>query len=226
MECVRAGFATTGQRCTCTRRIIVQRGVADRFIPAFCKAASNLLIGPGRSKAPIFMGPVVAEDSVQDVLTFQQRLADAGGRVLLEATRIDRPGHFISPAVIEVDGYSLDRDDEVFGPLVQITIVDDIDQAITQANTSRYGLAASIFTDDDGAWEKFFRNVRAGCLNRNTGTAGASSALPFGGLGHSGNLRPAAAFSVDYCAHAVANMVEEGPDVAIPEGMHWDDGWL
>jgi len=226
VECVRAGFATTGQRCTCTRRIIVQRGVADRFIPAFCKAASNLLIGPGRSKAPIFMGPVVAEDSVQDVLTFQQRLADAGGRVLLEATRIDRPGHFISPAVIEVDGYSLDRDDEVFGPLVQITIVDDIDQAITQANTSRYGLAASIFTDDDGAWEKFFRNVRAGCLNRNTGTAGASSALPFGGLGHSGNLRPAAAFSVDYCAHAVANMVEEGPDVAVPEGMHWDDRWL
>ena len=50
--------------------------------------------------------------------------------------------------------------------------------------------------------------------------------LPFGGLGHSGNLRPAAAFSVDYCAHAVANMVEASPDVAIPTGMHWDDAWL
>ena len=226
VECVRAGFATTGQRCTCTRRVIVQRGIADDFIPAFCKAASNLIIGPGRSTAPVFMGPVVAEDSVQDVFAFQQRLADDGGRVLVEATRVERPGHFVTPSVIEVDGFSLDRDDEVFGPLVQLTVVDDLDQAIAEANSSRYGLAAAIFTADDSAWSSFFRKVNAGCINRNTGTAGASSKLPFGGLGHSGNLRPAAAFSVDYCAHAVANMVEESSDVAIPTGMLWDDAWI
>ncbi len=226
VECVRAGFATTGQRCTCTRRVIVQRGVADDFIPAFCKVASNLIIGPGRSPEPVFMGPVVAEDAVQDVFTFQQRLADDGGRVLLEATRVDRPGHFVTPSVIEVDGFSLDRDDEVFGPLVQLTVVDDLEQAIAEANTSRYGLAAAIFTSDDNAWDAFFRKVNAGCINRNTGTAGASSKLPFGGLGHSGNLRPAGAFSVDYCAHAVANMVEESSDVAIPTGMLWQDAWI
>ncbi len=226
VECVRAGFATTGQRCTCTRRIIVQRGVADRFIAAFCKAASNLLIGPGRAPEPVFMGPVVGEDSVQDVLDFQQRLVEAGGRVLLEATRMERPGHFISPAVIEVDGYSLDRDDEVFGPLVQITVVDDLDEAITEANTTRYGLAAAIFTSDDATWDRFFRRVKAGCINWNTGTAGASSKLPFGGLGHSGNHRPAAVFAVDYCAYPVANMVEESTDVSVPVGMHWDDSWI
>ena len=226
VECVRAGFATTGQRCTCTRRVIVQRGVADAFIPAFCKVASNLIIGPGRSEEPVFMGPVVSDEAVQDVLDFEKLLADDGGRVLLEASRVDRPGHFVTPSVIEVDGYSLDRDDEVFGPLVQLTVVDDLDQAIAEANTSRYGLAAAIFTADDSAWDSFFRKVNAGCINRNTGTAGASSKLPFGGLGHSGNLRPAAAFSVDYCAHAVANMVEESSDVAIPTGMHWDDRWI
>ena len=226
VECVRAGFATTGQRCTCTRRVIVQRGIADTFIPAFCKAASNLIIGPGRSPEPVFMGPVVSEDAVQDVFDFQQRLADDGARVLLQASRVERPGHFVTPSVIEVDGFSLDRDDEVFGPLVQLTVVDDLEQAITEANTSRYGLAAAIFTADDNAWGSFFRKANAGCINRNTGTAGASSKLPFGGLGHSGNLRPAAAFSVDYCAHAVANMVEQGSDVAIPTGMHWDDAWL
>ncbi len=172
------------------------------------------------------MGPVVGDDSVGDVLAFQQRLVQAGGRVLLEATRMERPGHFISPAVIEVDGFSLDRDDEVFGPLVQITVVDDLDEAITQANTTRYGLAAAIFTTADATWDRFFRHVNAGCINWNTGTAGASSKLPFGGLGHSGNHRPAAVFAVDYCAYPVANMVEQATEVAVPVGMHWDDSWV
>ena len=226
IECVRASFATTGQRCTCTRRIIVQRGIAERFIPAFCKAASTLLIGPGASDEPVFMGPLISEAPVRGVLDFQQQLARTGGRVLVEATAMDRPGHFITPGVVEVDGFRLDQDCEVFGPFVQIAIVDDLDQAIEQANATRYGLAASIFTTDDRAYEEFFRGVKAGCINRNTGTAGASSKLPFGGLGHSGNHRPAAAFALDYCAYPIANMVETSADVAVPGGIHWDDRWV
>ena len=226
IECVRASFVTTGQRCTCTRRIIVQRPIAERFIPAFCKATSTLLIGPGASAEPVFMGPLISEAPVQGVLAFQQQLTSAGGRVLVEATAMDRPGHFITPGVVEVDRFSLDRDCEVFGPFVQIAIVDDLDQAIEQANATRYGLAASIFTTDDQAYEEFFQGVKAGCINRNTGTAGASSTLPFGGLGHSGNHRPAAAFAVDYCASPIANMVETSADVAVPGGIHWDDRWV
>lgn len=226
VECTRATFATTGQRCTCTRRIIVQRGIADRFIPAFCQATSSLLIGPGRSKEPVFMGPVVSEDAVDEVLEFQRNLAAAGGRVLLEATRVDRPGHFVTPGVVEVDRFALDTDCEVFGPIAQVTVVNDLDEAIEQSNASYYGLAASIFTQDDAAWERYFMETNAGCINRNTGTAGASSKLPFGGLGHSGNRRPAAAFSVDYCAYPVANMVERAAEVAVPAGMHWDDAWI
>ncbi len=230
LEHVRAGFATTGQRCTCTRRIIVQRGIAERFIPAFCKAASTLVIGPGRSSPdlPVFMGPLISEQAVQAVLDFQQMLHDQGGRVLVESTAMESPsnGYFITPGVVEVDRFTIDRDREVFGPLVQISIVDDLDEAIVQANATRYGLAASIFTNDDAAFERFFRECRAGCINRNNGTAGASSKLPFGGLGHSGNHRPAGAFSVDYCAYPVASMVEQSSDVAIPAGVQWDDRWL
>ncbi|MEE8155947.1 MAG: aldehyde dehydrogenase family protein [Phycisphaerales bacterium] len=226
IECVRASFATTGQRCTCTRRIIVQRSIAERFLPAFCKAASTLLIGPGTSAEPVFMGPLISEAAVQSVLDFQQQLASAGGRVLVEATAMDRAGHFITPGVVEVDRFRLDRDCEVFGPFVQIAIVDDLNHAIEQANATRYGLAASIFTTDDQAYEEFFRGVKAGCINRNTGTAGASSMLPFGGLGHSGNHRPAAAFAVDYCADPIANMVERSADVQVPGGVHWDDRWV
>ena len=226
IECVRASFATTGQRCTCTRRIIVQRSVAERFIPAFCKAASTVLVGPGDSAEPVFMGPLISEAAVQGVLDFQRDLASAGGHVLVEATAMDRPGHFVTVGVVQVDSFSLDRDCEVFGPFVQITIVNDLDQAIEQANATRYGLTASIFTTDDETYDDFFHQVKAGCINRNTGTAGASSKLPFGGLGHSGNHRPAAAFALDYCAYPVANMVETSADVAVPGGVHWDESWV
>ncbi len=226
VECVRATFATTGQRCTCTRRIIVQRGIAERFIPAFCKAASTVLVGPGDSAEPVFMGPLISDAAVQCVLDFQRDLASAGGQILVEATAMDRPGHFVTPGVVQVDSFSLGNDCEVFGPLAQIVIVDDLDQAIEQANATRYGLAASIFTTNDQTYDEFFDRVKAGCINRNTGTAGASSKLPFGGLGHSGNHRPAAAFALDYCAYPVANMVETSADVTVPDGVHWDESWV
>jgi succinylglutamic semialdehyde dehydrogenase len=225
IECVRATFATTGQRCTCTRRIIVHRAIADRFIRAFCKSVSLLLVGPGRSEEPVFMGPVVNEQSAEAVLHAQSALLQSGARVLVQATRMDRPGAFVTPSVVEVDSFSLDRDDEVFGPLAQICVVENLDGAIQQANMTRYGLVSAIFTNDEEEWRRFFRESRAGCINWNNGTAGASSKLPFGGIGFSGNHRPAGAFSVDYCAYPVANMVEKGADASIPEGMTWDDRW-
>ncbi len=226
LECLRAGYATSGQRCTCTRRLILHRDIADRFITAFAKGASTIVVAPGKAKEPVFMGPVISEDAANAVVEFQQQLAQRGGNVVLEAARLDREGHFVSPGLVEVASFSLDFDREVFGPLVQLTIVDSLEEAIAQANATRYGLAASIFTNDDDEYERFFRGCRAGCINRNTGTAGASSKLPFGGLGHSGNHRPAAAFSVDYCAYPVANMVERSSEAAVPPGLLFDDNWL
>ena len=70
-----------------------------------------------------------------------------------------------------------EEDRECFGPLVQIAIASDLDDAIDQANATRYGLAASIFTRDDATWDRFLRECRAGCVNRNCGTAGASGTL-------------------------------------------------
>lgn len=226
LECMRAAFATTGQRCTCTRRIIVQEGIAERFIAALAKAASTILIGSGRSEQPVFMGPIVSAQAAKTVLETQAALAKSGGRVMLEATRPDEPGFYVTPGIIEVDGFSLDRDEETFGPLVQICIVKDLDEAIAQHNATRYGLAGSIFTASRASFDQFFARANCGCINWNTGTAGASSKLPFGGLGSSGNHRPAGAFSVDYCAYPVANMIEQSAEAAVPAGVHWSDQWL
>jgi succinylglutamic semialdehyde dehydrogenase len=218
-ECVRAAFATTGQRCTCTRRIVVERGIAEEFLRGMVALASRVTFGPGDADPPVFMGPLVTREARDAALEFQRALVAKGARAWLEARPGDGPGWFLSPGVLQVDRFTRTEDREVFGPIVQVAVAEDLDDAIAQANATDYGLAASIFTASRERFERFFAECRAGCINWNTGTAGASSRLPFGGLGHSGNLRPAGAFSVDACAVPVASMVETGAAAAPLPGL-------
>lgn len=226
IECVRASFATTGQRCTCTRRIVVEAAIADRFVSALAKAASTLLVGPGDSSDPVFMGPLVSEPALAAALSFQRDRAAEGASVVMPSVRMDREGWFASPGILQVPRFTRERDAEVFGPVVQVSVASGEDDLIDQANATEYGLAASVFTRDRARWERVSREIKAGCVNWNVGTAGASSRLPFGGLGLSGNHRPAAAFSVDYCAYPVAHLEESGTAAPVPEGMLWRDSWL
>lgn len=240
IEIVRCAFNTTGQRCTCTRRVIVHDRIADRFIDALASATRALVIGAPRSTTPVFMGPIINDPSRDSVVEFQNALAKSGGEVVVEAKSLDTPpgtssgsskGWYITPGLVRVDRFvNSDRgagcDAEVFGPLLRVSLARDLDDAIIQANATRFGLAASIFTTDQHAAERFLFECRAGCLNINTGTAGASSKLPFGGLGFSGNHRPAGSFSLDYCAYPVAGMIEKGDAAQLAEGMKWEDRWL
>ncbi len=215
VEAVRASFATTGQRCTCTRRIVVHESVADRFVATLAKVASTVLVGPFDSQTPVFMGPLVSEASRTAAIEFQADLAKRGGRVVVPACPLDGPGFFLTPGVIEVDRFTRETDREVFAPIVQVSTAKDLDDAIEQANATEFGLASAIFTSERSEFEAFLARSRAGCVNWNAGTAGASSKLPFGGLGKSGNHRPAGAFSVDYCAMPIASM-EAGLDAPVP----------
>lgn len=242
IEIVRCAFNTSGQRCTCTRRAIIHEAVASRLIPAIAKAASQLVIAPPRAK-PCFSGPVISDAARRAVLSFQARAASAGAQVVVEASAMDAPalsgGFYISPSMLQVDAFTRAPgdvrdsgpfdpgcDEEVFGPLLRIAVVRSLDEAIEQASATRYGLAASIFTKDPAHIDRFLHEVRAGCLNVNTGTAGASSKLPFGGLGLSGNHRPAGSTALDYCAYPVANMVENSVGATLAEGMRFEEGWL
>ncbi len=241
-ECVRCAFISTGQRCTCTRRIIVHETIAGRFIPAFCKAASALIVGDPQATHPVFMGPIISHAARHAVLEYQTALQHAGAEILVPSTPIETPsgGWYLTPGVARVDRFhngapvsgpgckefDAGCDIEVFGPLVRLCVVPTLDDAIQQANATNYGLAASIFTKDPASIHRFLTECKSGCININCGTAGASSKLPFGGLGLSGNHRPAGAFSLDYCAYPVAGMIESGPDATIPTGMHLEDHWL
>jgi succinylglutamic semialdehyde dehydrogenase len=235
IECVRSAFITTGQRCTCTRRLIVHRAVAHKFIAAVCKAASNLIVGDPRASHPVFMGPIISGEAREAVIREVDLFAQGGGKVIVPPKRMETPegGHYLTPAVVMVsrfvatgDEWDAGWDVEVFGPVLRVSVVESLDQAIEQASATRFGLAASIFTKNVGAAQRFMNECRAGCVNVNTGTAGASSKLPFGGLGLSGNHRPAGAFSVDYCAYPVAGMVETGDAATVAAGMRVEEGWL
>ncbi len=249
IECVRSAFIGTGQRCTCTRRIIVHESIASKFLSAFCKVASGLIIGSPNASHPVFMGPLISQQARNMVLNAQRAMALAPGnaRMLVPCTehspngeraRADgkqvAQGWYLTPGVVQVDAFDgsddfqvcAGADIEVFGPLVRISIVKDMDQALEQANATRFGLAASLFTQDRASIDRFMHECRAGCLNINAGTAGASSKLPFGGLGLSGNHRPAGSFSNDYCAYPVASMLETSNVATIPTGMRFEDAWL
>ncbi len=219
VECVRGAYATTGQRCTCTRRIVVHSAVAERFATAFCRLASTAVVGAGTDPEPVFMGPVATAQARQAVLDRQADLARAGGRVLLEAAAFDRPGWFVGPGLVEVPRFERATDCETFGPLAQLSVVDSLDQALAQADATDFGLVASVFTKDDAVWRACVDGLRVGCLNRNTGTAGASSRLPFGGLGRSGNLRPAGSFAVDLAAYPLASLEDASAVTPMPPGL-------
>lgn len=227
VECVRSAFIGAGQRCTCTRRVIVHESVAGRVIPAICKAASALVMADPRATYPVFMGPVISQRARDHILSQFAAFAGAGAHVLIQPATVE-PGWFLSPGILRVERFTgAPGDDvEVFGPVLRISTCKDLDDALTQCNATQFGLAASIFTKDPASIDRFLHGARAGCLNVNTGTAGASSKLPFGGLGLSGNHRPAGSFSLDYTAYPVASMVDTSNAAPLPVGMTFDDHWL
>lgn len=241
IECVRCAFISAGQRCTATRRVIVHESVASKVIPAIAKAAGALTVGDPASLHPVFMGPLISQAARQCVLDAQREFALAQGEIVVPCAAITNPagGWFLSPGVMRVERFTFIPEDsgaapvsspgadvEVFGPFLRVSVARDFEDALVQSNATRYGLAASLFTHDGAAIDRFRHEARAGCININCGTAGASSKLPFGGLGLSGNHRPAGAFSLDYTVMPIAGMDERGPTATIAEGMRFDDGWL
>ena len=102
-------------------------------------------------------------------------------------------------------------DEEIFAPVLQVIRVPDFNAAISTANMTRFGLAAGLVSHDEALWQRFVSEVRAGVINRNRPTVGASGAMPFGGLGASGNHRPSAFYAADYCAYPIASFEAAAP---------------
>jgi len=208
-----SGFITSGQRCTCARRLILPKGAfGDAIIDAIIARIHDVKIGPWHED--VFMGPVVSIQSAQAAID----LMDGGAKIIKALERPDPKGAFLRPGLIETTDIDT-LDTELFGPLLQVTRVADLDEAFTHANATKFGLAAGLISDDPDHWAQAQLNLRAGILNWNKPTTGAASSMPFGGPGLSGNHRPSAYYAADYCAWPQAS--QTAPTVETPKLMHF-----
>lgn len=215
-----SAYLSAGQRCSCARRLIVAEGAAGaRVVEGLAAVIDRLTVGRPFDTPQPFMGPVIDQAAARSLIATQAGLMRAGGRTLrpLALPEPDRP--FLSPGLIDVTAIAERPDEEAFGPMLQLVRVDDFDAAIAEANRTRFGLTAGLISDDEGLYRRFWAQARAGVVNWNRPTTGASSAAPFGGMGLSGNHRPSAYYAADYCAYPVAGLETPAIDFRISTGL-------
>jgi succinylglutamic semialdehyde dehydrogenase len=201
---IQSAFITAGQRCTCARRLIVPVGSAgDAFLDALAHAIRQIHVGPPTLANEPFMGPVINDAAAVKLLAAQ---TDLGGKAYVEMESIGPRLAMLSPGLIDVTDLQHRVDEELFGPILQVIRVADFPSAIAEANNTRYGLAAGLLSDSHELYETFYNQIRAGIVNWNRPTTGASGSLPFGGIGASGNHRPSGYFAADYCSYPIGSL--------------------
>lgn len=215
---IQSAYLTAGQRCSCARRLYLPQGKAgDDLLEALGEAVSSLRIGSWRDAEPPFMGPVISAAAATELLALQARLEQFGGRVLVAMRHLRADTGLLSPGLMDVSAIREPPDEEHFGPFLQVARYDTLEQAITLANATRFGLTAGLLGGRRADFERFLRRSRAGVVNWNRPLTGASSEAPFGGVGVSGNHRPSAYYAADYCAYPVASL--QADKLALPERL-------
>ncbi|MDL3986078.1 succinylglutamate-semialdehyde dehydrogenase [Shewanella xiamenensis] len=217
-DILQSAYISSGQRCTCARRLYVEQGEqGDALVAKLVEAVKQIKVGPWNAQPQPFMGSMISEGAAKGMVAAQANLQNLGGVSLVELTHLQAGTGLVSPGLIDVTAVSELPDEEYFGPLLQLVRYSDFDQAIKLANQTRYGLSAGILADSRDDYEYFLARIRAGIVNWNKQITGASGAAPFGGVGASGNHRASAFYAADYCAYPVASV--EADAVSLPVSL-------
>ncbi|MFP3900424.1 MAG: aldehyde dehydrogenase family protein [Acidimicrobiia bacterium] len=186
----RSSFSLTGQACTGAGRILVAEEVHDELLDRVVALAGRHVLGPGDADGTT-MGPLVDEAAVRAMEEAVRVAVGEGATVVCGGDRATggdlAHGCFFAPTVLAgvKRGSTLSRT-EVFGPVIGVEVVSDLDEAIASANDVEYGLAAAICTRDLAAAKRFCADVEAGMVKVNRPTVGAALNAPFGGIKLSG----------------------------------------
>lgn len=216
---IQSAFLSAGQRCTAARRLILQDGQHEALLAQLKRLIDRLIIAEPHSQPAPFMGPVIDNDVADGLQESFLALMMKGGRAITQMERPVPGRPFLTPAVIDVTDVPDRPDLELFGPLLQVIRVPDFEAALMEANNTRFGLSASLVGGSPQLYDQFWSNARAGIVNWNKPTNGASSKAPFGGVGLSGNHRPSAYYAADYCAYPVVSNEEENARASIGIGL-------
>ena len=205
LETLKSCFLTAGQRCSSSSQILINKPLAKDFIPRFLEGVQKITIDHWK-KNP-FMGSLIDEKSFQNFFQFEKEISKAGIEILQKGKDLSHlKGYYVSPGVYKLNkeqAFSFPQE-ETFTPQVLIYEVEDLEVAVRMINHSGYGLALSLFTQEERVKNEIFQEAKVGLINCNLPSCGASSFLPFAGLGKSGNDRPAASFMVDSCVSVLS----------------------
>jgi succinylglutamic semialdehyde dehydrogenase len=216
---VQSAFTSAGQRCSAARRLILKSTMYDAVISEVRRLTERLIVGAPFDTPSPFMGPVIDNAAADGLTESFVYLLSNGGRAIKHMTRLRDDLPFVSPAIIDVTRIEERPDVELFGPLLQVIAVDDFDEAIAEANNTRFGLTAALIGGSPQDYNRFWANIRAGVVNWNRPTIGESAAAPFGGTGLSGNNRPGGYYAADSCAYPVSSAEMEQPRATIGVGL-------
>ena len=206
---VQSAFITTGQRCSCARRLILPDDAFGRkVIEATAVLADRLSIGPWNGEGEAFMGPLISARAAEAARAVADTMGGERIRSLGSVEGLSEA--FVTPGIVDVTGVDT-PDEELFAPWLQVRHVSSYEDALKAANATRYGLSAGLISNESKRWDQFLNRIRAGVVNWNRPTTGAAGSMPFGGLGASGNHRPSAYYAADYCAYPVASF--EAPSI-------------
>jgi aldehyde dehydrogenase (NAD+) len=182
-------FASTGQRCTATSRVVIEDKIADEFAFKLVERAKQFKVGNGLD-AGVEMGPAVDESQMNTDLRYME-IGKQEGNLLLGGQRLAGPaydkGFFVAPTIFDhVPANSRLAQDEIFGPVLSIIRVHDYEEALHVANSVRYGLSSAIYTNDAAKIFDFIDRIETGITHVNSPTVGGEAHLPFGGVKSTG----------------------------------------
>ena len=203
---IHSAYLSSGQRCTCARRLILTHGPSgDQLLTILSEMTAALNIGPWTQTPEPFMGPVISEYHAKKIFEAEEKLIKQGGHPLVKMALMQANTGFISPGLMDVTSIIGRSDEEIFGPFLQVIRVEGFEEALQEANRTKFGLTAGLLSEQREQYDYFYRKIKTGIVNWNTPLTGASSALPFGGIKCSGNHRPSAYYAADYCSYPVSS---------------------
>jgi aldehyde dehydrogenase (NAD+) len=184
-------FGTTGQRCTATSRLILQKGIHDNFLGLLIDKAKKLKLGDGR-KSGTDVGPMIHESALAKVERYIDIGQSEGNDLLCGGRRATGAGldngNFFEPTIFaRVEAGNRLEQEEIFGPVLSVIRVANADEAFAVNNDVKYGLSSSIYTTNVNTAFRAFNELDNGITYVNAPTIGAEAHLPFGGVKQTGN---------------------------------------
>jgi len=206
------GYFNSGQDCTASSRILVSRKIYDDVLSETVKAVESMSVGDPSTDDEVGMGPVISAEQQARILGFLERATDAKATIVTGGESTGDRGFFVKPTIVtDVDQSAEIVQNEVFGPVVTMQAAESDDAAIEMANDVRYGLAASVFSENVGRAMKVAARLDFGTVWINEHLFPLTPEMPHGGFKESGYGKDMSIYSMEEYTrikHVVVKLAE------------------